>query len=64
MRKTTVVSKIEIFGPTNPHLVEDVITRKIKILVSVCTLRRLVCVLRNDLDILKINGERIFSLNP
>ena len=28
MRKTTVVSKIEVFGPTNPHLVEDVITRK------------------------------------
>ena len=27
MRKTTIVSKIEIFEPTNPHLVEDAITR-------------------------------------
>ena len=34
MRKITVVSKIEVFGPTNPHLVEDVITRKSSIYLA------------------------------
>ena len=32
--KTTVVSKIEILGPTNPDLVEDVITRKSSIYLA------------------------------